>query len=147
MDLLQQTDALLRGVIIAVVYFSPLSDLYKPRDRGDVRSAQRLLRYLILAQIPLLLVGFGAGLLTQLHNPDVAAINEHLEYGRPASALLARGIAGRLSDRQCLPVLVLERCSDRLFDRDRGGDPRDALSGSLDHGRRGWGCSRPASPS
>jgi hypothetical protein len=88
MDLLQQTDALLRGVIIAIVYFSPLSDLYKPRDRGDVRSAQRLFRYLILAQVPLLLVGFGVGLLTQLHNPDIAAISEHLEYGRPASALL-----------------------------------------------------------
>ncbi|MGH8200921.1 MAG: zinc ribbon domain-containing protein [Steroidobacteraceae bacterium] len=89
MDLLQGTDELLRGVIIAVVYFSPLSDLYKPRDRGDVRSAQRLLRYLILAQIPLLLVGFGAGLLTQLHNPDLAAISEQLDYGHPGRGPLA----------------------------------------------------------
>jgi hypothetical protein len=89
MDLLQQTDALLRGVIIAVVYFSPLSDLYKPRDRGDVRGAQRLLRYMILAQIPLLLVGFGAGLVTQLHNPDLGAMNDALDHGHPGSGLLA----------------------------------------------------------
>jgi hypothetical protein len=89
MDLLQQTDALLRGAIIAVVYFSPLSDLYKPRDRGDVRGAQRLLRYMILAQIPLLLVGFGAGLVTQLHNPDLGAMNDALDHGHPGSGLLA----------------------------------------------------------
>jgi hypothetical protein len=88
MDLLQQTDAVLRGVIMAVVYFSPLSDLYKTRDRGDVHSAQRLLRYLILAQIPLLLAGFGAGFLSGLHNRELAAISDALDALHPASGVL-----------------------------------------------------------
>ena len=88
MDVLGDADAVLRGVIVALVYFSPLSDLYKPRARGDVRSNQRLLRYLILAQIPLILAGFGAVLLSYVSHPEFRAISDNFDRGHPGSGVV-----------------------------------------------------------
>lgn len=88
MDLLQQTDAVLRGAIMALIYFSPLSDLYKPRPRGDLHSTQRLFRYVILAQIPLILASVGAGFLSGL-NTNIPAINDAMDHSHPGRGVLA----------------------------------------------------------
>lgn len=89
MDLLQQADAVLRGAVMALVYFSPLSDLYKPRDRGDIRATQRLFRWIILAQIPLLLAGFGGGILSHLNNPGLGQISDAMDHSHPGADVLA----------------------------------------------------------
>ena len=88
MDLLHETDAVLRGAIIALIYFSPLSDLYKPRPPGDLRSTQRLFRYLILAQIPLLLISIGVGFLSS-RGTDIAAISDYMDSSHPGRGVLA----------------------------------------------------------
>ena len=88
MDLLHETDAVLRGAIIALIYFSPLSDLYKPRPPGDLQSTQRLFRYLILAQIPLLLLSIGVGFLSS-RGTDIAAISDAMDSSRPGRGVLA----------------------------------------------------------
>ena len=105
MDVLHEADAVLRGVIVALVYFSPLSDLYKPRDRGDVRSAQRLLRYLILAQIPLMLAAFGAVFVSYIAHPELRGISDSFDHGHPGSGVVVGAtVAAFLIANVCLFV-------------------------------------------
>ena len=105
MDVLQEADIVLRGAIVALVYFSPLSDLYKPRDRGDVRSAQRLLRYLILVQIPLMLAAIGAVFLSYIAHPELRGISDSFDHGHPGSGVVVGAtVAALLIANVCLFV-------------------------------------------
>ena len=105
MDVLHEADTVLRGVIVALVYFSPLSDLYKPRDRGDVRSAQRLLRYLILVQVPLMLAAIGAVFLSYIAHPELRGISDSFDHGHPGSGVVVGAtVAALLIANVCLFV-------------------------------------------
>jgi cell division septation protein DedD len=74
---------------MALVYFSALSDLYKPRPQRDLNSTQRLFRYLILAQIGLMLAIVAAGFLSAAGNNEIAAINDAMDSGHPGRGALA----------------------------------------------------------
>jgi hypothetical protein len=112
MDFLHQIDAVLRGAIVALIYFSPLSDLFKPGPQRDLQSLQRLFRYLILAQIPLILITIVGGFLSGARHAQVVAINDAMDAVHPGRGALA-GIS-------VLAYIVVNICLYKFWRASRG---------------------------